>query len=417
MPATSRIRIAARAAGIGVSIVFLLTGCGGPKAYIRPGLLEHPPQRVAVLPFVITYPYDLTEHQQIPESHAIARDTFRKTFYYAVTPYGYRDVKLAQVDQALTQAYGPLEAGAWRQATPADLGRTVGADALIYGDIKRIINFSTPLYTESSLDASLRMIDAASGEVLWSKNVRTAERGGALMNKGQVVDFVKDQARSFNPSVRFLRVADAACRRFLNDFPNPAMGLEASDQAEEPPASVPAVRLAVLPFQATGKARGKAAKALRSSVAADLAASDFDVVELQRIDAVLEELGWKADRPLDPAMLIQASELLKTDLLLRGTVTKWGRTYAVVESWVKAGLRLELLDAQSGEVIWSAAKNETRQAGILKGPTGYSSLVTAPVMGLRTSNLERVGGNLARELTDELMTAPAVLTYLSEKTQ
>ena len=162
----------------------MLAGCSGPRAYVAPGFLDHPPARVAVLPFTVTYAYDLAPGETVPASHTVGRDTLRKTFYYAFTPYGYADLKLSDVDQRLTAAWGPLEEGRWRTATPQELGRALQADAVIYGDISRLMHFATPLYTETSLSVLFRMVDVSSGEVLWRQSVQVAERGGALMKKG-----------------------------------------------------------------------------------------------------------------------------------------------------------------------------------------------------------------------------------------
>jgi len=211
---------------VAVVCVFVLAGCGGPKPYVREGFLEHPPRRVAVLPFVITYAYDLEADQALPESHEVGRGVLRKTFYHALTPYGYEDVKPVEVDETLAAAWGPLDDGGWREASPQALGEALGADALIYGELTRLMHFSTPLYTETSLSASLRMVDAASGDILWRQQAKVAERGGALVQKGQVVDFLKDQARSFHPEVKFLRVSDIAVRRLLRGFPDPPLAME-----------------------------------------------------------------------------------------------------------------------------------------------------------------------------------------------
>ncbi len=390
-----------------------LAGCGGPKGYVRPGFLDHPPARVAVLPFAITYPYDLAAGQPLPPSHTIGRDVFRKTFYYALTPYGYDDVKLAEVDDKLAAAWGPIEQGAWQQASPQALGERLGADALIYGDISRLMHFATPLYTETSLDASLRMVDAASGEVLWRTRVKAAERGGALMKKSQVVDFLKDQARSFNPSVKFLRVSDSAVRQALKDLPNPPMRVDAEVATERAAEGAP--RLAVLPLEARPAWR-KAAIALRGYLAANLQESPFEIVEINRIDAALVGYGWHEGEPLPSALpLPELADAVGADALLRGLVTTWGRTYWVVESSVSAGLALELMDADSGEVIWADRHRNSRQAGVLKGPTGYKALATAPIMGLKRSHLERVANHLTRAMVERLTRSPAVQTYLSDR--
>jgi hypothetical protein len=398
--------------------VVLLAGCGGPKPYVRPGFLEHPPARVAVLPFVITYPYDLAPGEDIPESHGIGRDLFRKTFYYALTPLGYHDIKPQEVDERLTQVWGPLETGGWRAASPQQLGTTLQADALVYGEIERITHVASPLYTETSLGASLRMVEAASGEVLWRKRVKVAERGGALVKKGQVVDFVKDQARSYNPKVKFLRVADAAARQALEGMPNPPLAADAeAGLAPGAGSSGSVIRLAILPLAAKKADWLKAAAELRADLAASFQAGAFEVVELKRVDDALAARGWQdGAAPLDEPVLIELANTLDADLLLRGTVTNWGRTYLAVQSWVKAALALELVDGSTGDVIWSDEKRNTRQAGILKGPTGYKSIVTAPITGLKSSHLHRVAGDLARKMADELQQSPAVLTYLNEKT-
>lgn len=396
--------------GIGLAAA-LLAGCA-PKAYVRSGFLDHPPKRVAVLPFVITYPYDLEADQALPASHTVGRDVFRKTFFYALTPYGYHDVRLEDVDRLLTETWGPLEAGAWQQAAPQQLGQALGADALVYGEIHRLIHFATPLYTETSLDVSLRMVDAASGEVLWRQQVRTAERGGALMKKSQVVDFVKDQARSFNPRVKFLRVSDLAVKRALRGLPNPPMAIEAEDADR----SAGRVRLALLPLEVKQKGWSKSAPMLRAFLAASLQESSFEVVELQRVDAALKELGWSEGEPLPATLSIpELAETLGADAVLTGTVTQWGRTYFIVQSWVKAELQLDLLDAPSGEIIWSKKRANTRQAGILKGPTGYKAIVTAPIMGMKGSHLERIANHLTRALAEDLSRSPAVQAYLSER--
>ena len=403
---------------VGAAVTLVMAGCGGSKAYVRPGFMEHPPKRVAVLPFVITYPYDLAGDQAIPASHAIGRDVFRKTFYYALTPYGYEDMKLVDVDEQLTAAYGPIDQGAWRELAPQLLGKTLGVDALIYGDINRLMHFSTPLYTETSLNASLRMVDASSGEVLWRKTVKAAERGGALVKKGQVVDFLKDQARSFNPGVKFLRVSDAAVRQALKGLPDPPMEIEASSHSPQGSAvaSGEAVRLAVLPLGVKDNDWQKGAVILRSDLIASLQESPFEVLEIQRVDAALKELGWEEGQPLSETLpLSDLAHALGADVLLRGIVTNWGRSYLVVQSWVKAELQLELIDAQSGEVLWSEKKKNRRQAGILKGPTGIKSLATAPITGLKGSNLERVANHLTRSLVEDLSRSPAVMAYLSER--
>jgi hypothetical protein len=394
--------------------LLLAAGCGGPKPSVKSGFLEHPPRRVAILPFVITFDYDLSEGQAIPKSHELGRDLFRKTFYHAFATFGYEDIKPSNVDAKLASAFGPLESGAWRARSPQALGEALGVDALVYGEIERVMFFATPLYTETSLSATLRMVDSRTGEELWRQQVRAADRGGAVVQKGQVIDFLQDQARSYNPGIKFLRVSDMAVRHAIKGLPNPPWIGATRETAQA--RTDRALRLAVLPFDAKKPAWRKAAASLRTYLASDLQDSPFEILELQQVDAALASLGWKDDDPLPEDLpLQQLAKTLGADSVLRGTVTGYGRTYAVVESWVKAELQVELLDADSGTVIWSEKKKDSRTAGLLKGPTGYKSLATAPITGMKTSNLERVSNNLTHKLAEALNASPAVMTYVEEK--
>lgn len=391
----------------------LATGCSGPKPFVRENFLEHAPASVAVLPFVITYPYDAVPGEEVPPpSHRMGRDTFRKAFYHALTPYGYQDRKLAEVDEMLSAGWGPLETAGWREASPQLLGETLDAEALVYGDIHRIIFFATPLYTEASIDATLRMVSASTGEELWRQHIIAVERGGALMKKGQVVDLVKDQFSSYNVGAKFAQVCDTAVRTALKGFPNPPMGV-AADTHEE---GTQPVRLALLPLDAAEKqAWQEPAELLRGFLAANLQEGPFAIIEPARVDAALAQAGWQPGRAPTEAQALAAAHTIGATALLRGAVTQWGRSYWVVQSWVRVGLQVDLVDVASGQVIWSDARKNSRTAGLLKGPTGYKSLVVAPITGMKRSNLERVALHLAREVAQQMTTAASILTYVNEQ--
>ena len=407
----SRSTVQWAAAGL---MVLGLLGCGG-KAYVRHGVLEHPPRRVAVLPFVISYNYDLAKDQRIPDAHLHARDAFRKTFYEDFTPYGYDDVPPDEVDAKLTAAWGPLDAGGWQHHTPQDISRVVGADAVIYGDIARLTNITNPAYTQTSLDATLRMLDGLTGVELWRKRVDVAERGGAAMDN-QVADFLQDQARSFHPDEKFQRVVDLAARRALTDMPNPQMPLEAV--APAPAASGGSrMKLAILPLGMTSPKWQKPAESLRMGLASHLQEGAFEIVELRRVDAAVKSIGWAPGTELTSSQELQLAQILGADALLQGTVIDWGRSYALVESWVKAALELELIDANTGKVLWTEQKRNTRQAGLTKGPTGYAAIATAPIMGLTPSHLTRVTLELTRTMAQDIVTSPEVQAYVNHATQ
>ena len=84
-------------------------------------------------------------------------------------------------------------------------------------------------------------------------------------------------------------------------------------------------------------------------------------------------------------------------------------------SWVKAELERELIDAQSGARIWAERKRDTRHAGLSKGPTGYQSLATAPIVGLRAGHLEQVAVHLTRAMAKRAADDPAVRAYVDQR--
>jgi hypothetical protein len=387
----------------------LLAGCGA-KAFVRPSMAEHPPRRVAVLPFAITYPYDLAVGEAIPKSHEIGRDAFQRAFYHMFVTYGYEDVTPAEVAARLSARWGALDTAAWRGASAQELGAALGVDAVVYGDISRLVYVATPLYTEGSIDAVLRMVDATTGETLWSQRAHAAERGGALMQKGQVVDFIKDQFESAHADRKFRNVADQAVARAVKKLPDPML-----ESAVMPanPSGRPWV--AILPFEASEKDQ-RGAAVLRRHLAAALQEGPLALVELQAVSALVKRQApdWTEGAVLPIEASPQAvSGATGAPLVLRGQVTQWGRRYIGLQSWVMAGLRLELVDGATGEVVWSAEDTNSRTAGILKGPTGYKSLVTAPLSGLKTKYLHGVARDLAHRMAEQLLAAPAVQARLA----
>ncbi len=401
-----------------VGVLLLAAGCAWNRAYVRPGFLEHPPRRVAVLPFVITYAYD-TPNGAPPPEHAAGRDILRKTFYDAVTPFGYEDIAPSHIDEVLAARWGAIDEGKWRAATPQELGEALGADAVIYGDIARIAHVATPLYTNTNFDVTFRMVDTHTGDELWRKHVTAAERGGVLFKSGQVVDLIQDQIRSQHAEQMFQRVADLAAARAVKDFPNPpraAFGAATTKTAAA--ASTGMKRLAILPLNMARASWHEAAELLRRDLAAHLHDGPFEIIELQQVEEVMERHGWNDDKPWPADLPVdQIARELSADLVLRGTVTKWERKYLGVESWVSAGLQLELVDTATGQVIWSEQRDNRRQAGILKGPTGYLSVATAPIMGVTRGRQRQVGDELTRTLAEHLLESKDVRAHLSSSSQ
>ncbi|MBI4355616.1 MAG: hypothetical protein HY597_04110 [Candidatus Omnitrophica bacterium] len=387
----------------------LLAGCAGGGAHHRsPSLTRHAPQRVALLPFVITMTYHGERAKALPDDHLLGRDILRQTFYHNLAMLGYDDVSLAAVDDALA-SFGP----AWLSATPQALGQRLRVDAVIEGDITRIQSSSTLVYTGTAIEATFRMVDTRTGETLWRTRVKEAEQGGLLMQKGQAADFLKDQKRSHDVAAMFQRASDVIVRRALRKLPDPARTAAQAREAARAAPTATRPRLAMLPFTAQHTTWLEAAHQMRQIVGATLHEGTFDVIELRDVEAVAQEL-WGEGAPTADQLQRLAREL-DADLLLAGQATKLGRAYLVVHSQVDAGLGLSLIDPKTGTAIWEDAEQRTRRAGLLKLPTGYVAVALSPLKGIQGRHLKRVQTHVARELAQAMIQAPEVQQYLQTR--
>ncbi|OGS57305.1 MAG: hypothetical protein A3J79_10705 [Elusimicrobia bacterium RIFOXYB2_FULL_62_6] len=133
----------------------LLAGCAaGPREYLKSGYV--PPARVAVLPL-----NNLTTDLDGP---AIVQFWFDQRLS---DKKGYSTVPLAEVETALREQFGVTDGGQLSAVAPAKLGERLRADALIYGELLEF-NYQTAGFLNArKVRAKFRMVDAATGELLW----------------------------------------------------------------------------------------------------------------------------------------------------------------------------------------------------------------------------------------------------------
>jgi len=129
------------------------------------------------------------------------------------------------------------------------------------------------------------------------------------------------------------------------------------------------------------------------------------------VDAELDKAGWSLEKLPDGKEAARIGRALGAQAVLFGKVTQWGRLYAGVHSQVRAGLRLELVDCDTGVSIWQGGKEDQRNAGLLKLPTGVGSAAVAPLMGLRDKYLEECAHNVARLIAEDLVERKVVILY------
>jgi hypothetical protein len=139
----------------------------------------------------------------------------------------------------------------------------------------------------------------------------------------------------------------------------------------------------------------------------ELSKASLDVIPPALVDAELIHAGYGVvgTNPVridlakvfaaDPVTL--CSKILSCDAVLYGKVTSWDRSYYGVQAVATVGVRLKLVSARSGKVLYEIDAKDSDSRGITKGPTGFSNLVIEPLKGLDNEIIT----DLARNVVDK----------------
>jgi hypothetical protein len=85
-----------------------------------------------------------------------------------------------------------------------------------------------------------------------------------------------------------------------------------------------------------------------------LAYKGYKVISLDKVDDILKNQGVLISHDVygfNPARL---GELLGADAVLYGTITEFSTKYAVLYASVTVGLKLEMVDCRTGELLWQS---------------------------------------------------------------
>ena len=141
---------------------------------------------------------------------------------------------------------------------------------------------------------------------------------------------------------------------------------------------------------------------LRGDVISWLQQSEFDVMDPWHASTLLSHAGVTADRQADPKNAVELARVLQVDGVVFGEVTRWNRSYYVLQSVVEVGLHVQLVDGGSGKRLFDGDRVETIGSGLTGGPTGYVSAATEPLAGLRGSHLRYLTRSVTRHAVMDL---------------
>lgn len=140
---------------------------------------------------------------------------------------------------------------------------------------------------------------------------------------------------------------------------------------------------------------------LRRDLIAWLQQSEFEVLDPWFVGTVLTHAGVDRQQQLLPANAPHLAQLLDCDGVVFGDVTRWNRSYYVLQSNTEVAMRLELRD-RGGNELFVTERSESIGAGLSGGPTGYQSLAAEPIAGLRGSHLQMLTRSVARHVATDL---------------
>ena len=184
---------------------------------VDPSLSEHPPQTVAVLPFL-----NRTEKKE-------AFDIVRKSFHGHFSKLNYTTMPMFKVDDLLQKA-GLDTPEKVAQASRQKLREILRVDAVMRGDVTHYDRIYLGVYSQVAVGAEVRMVDGKTGKDLWSaKDVSRKHEAGLTTSPVGLILIAVTTALNMR-EIELLRSSDDLFRDMVKTIPQPTLG-----QALRPP--------------------------------------------------------------------------------------------------------------------------------------------------------------------------------------
>jgi len=178
--------------------------------HIDPFMEKNIPKTVAVLPF-----YNQSKSKE-------GSDAVRKGFYNHFSSLPFKDMELYRVDNLLRKAELTDPEIIFKK-TPQEMGKILGVDAVVYGEISNFDKLFAVVYSQVSVGAEIKMYDTATGNFLWSgkHTVRIHEGGISASPVGLIATVI---ATAMNVrDIQLLRACDDLFRDMVKTIPVPAV--------------------------------------------------------------------------------------------------------------------------------------------------------------------------------------------------
>jgi hypothetical protein len=165
-----------------------------------------PPQTIAVLPF--------DDKTSTPGLARLVRESFASR----LSLEAYDDIELYAIDRALDQA-NRQTAEYLAQASATDLGRILGADAVVFGEIFQFQRLFAGVYSQFNIGAEIRIVDTRDQQVIWRDRYIVRFHDGGVPHDIIEIPLISIRSGfSLRDTIKY-RVVDELARRLIDRLP------------------------------------------------------------------------------------------------------------------------------------------------------------------------------------------------------
>lgn len=166
---------------------------------------------VAVLPF------------KLVQGESQGAEVVRRSFYNSLSSKKFQDVELYRVD-TLLQSNHLASQEALDNATPQELTRLLGVDAVVYGEVTAYGRYAAVTASAVRVGLHATMRDGQDGSVLWELTHVNMDLGGGVPTLDPLAVVMKVISATMNVrEIQLLRGADHLCRKMVNAIPGPTL--------------------------------------------------------------------------------------------------------------------------------------------------------------------------------------------------
>ena len=178
------------------------------------------PHKVAILPFV--------NKTSTPEGGQIVR----KMFYNFFSSLNYLDMEPFIIDDNLkgTDLYQEIIAG--KEVSPQKVGKSLGVDAVIFGEVISLGKIYALVYTDNQAGLKAKMVQCKTGKILWEleHNVHL-QKGDVPLSPIGLATTIAKTALSHQQATH-MQAAAALCMQMVATIPNPPAVAESPPQIQ-----------------------------------------------------------------------------------------------------------------------------------------------------------------------------------------